>query len=327
MNTMARLRLGVALLLPPDVAAEVNGLRRAVGDSSLARIPPHVTLVPPVNVRGEKLGAALAVLRAAAAATPTAITLTLGPPGTFLPDNPVLYLVVDGELVPLHAVRNRVFKPPLERPLSWPFVPHVTLADEAPVDRIEAATAALANYAAVARVDRVHLLREVKGPGGRRWEPLADAAFGPPAIIGRGGLALELTASRMVDPEAAELLQGADLQSTAGPGREAAGLITGVAVPPAGGPERRLVITGRREGTVVGLAIACLTPDGGSVGVVVSPACRRQGIGGHLLAAVEAGVVREGWGCSRLLAIGPPGFYAARSSFSVPAGYSNRIEE
>jgi 2'-5' RNA ligase len=308
MNSRARLRLGVAFLLPPDVAAEVNGLRRAVGDTSLPRIPPHVTLVPPVNVRGEHGGAALAVLRSAAAAAPTEITLTLGPPATFLPVNPVLYLVVDGDLVALHALRDRVFKPPLERPLSWPFVPHVTLADEASPDRIEAAITALASYTAVARIDRLHLLQEVKGPQGRRWEPLADAAFGPPAVIGRGGLALELTASRLVDPEAAELLEGLSL-------------------PPVAGADRRTVITARREDKVVGVAIACLTPDGGSVGVLVAPPCRRQGIGSHLLAAVEAGVRREEWGCSRLLAIGPPGFYAARSNYSVPGGYSNRIDE
>ncbi len=50
-------------------------------------MPAHLTLVPPVNVREDRLGEALAVLRRAAAAT-RSLTLTLGPPATFLPDNP-----------------------------------------------------------------------------------------------------------------------------------------------------------------------------------------------------------------------------------------------
>ncbi len=65
---MARVRLGVALLVPPPFDTEIDGLRRALGDGALGRIPAHLTLVPPVNVREERLGEALAALRRAAAA-------------------------------------------------------------------------------------------------------------------------------------------------------------------------------------------------------------------------------------------------------------------
>ena len=60
--------LGVALVLDAPVACEVQGLRRALGDGSLQRIAPHLTLVPPVNVRAGGLDEALAVLRTAASA-------------------------------------------------------------------------------------------------------------------------------------------------------------------------------------------------------------------------------------------------------------------
>ena len=50
-----RVRLGVVLLVPPPVAGEIDGLRRAVGDGALGKVAPHVTLVPPVNVRDERL--------------------------------------------------------------------------------------------------------------------------------------------------------------------------------------------------------------------------------------------------------------------------------
>ena len=89
-----RRRLGVAVIIDAPVADEINGLRRAVGDRALERIVPHVTLVPPVNVPAACLSDALARLRAAAATCPEPLHLTLGPPGSFLPANPVLTLAV-----------------------------------------------------------------------------------------------------------------------------------------------------------------------------------------------------------------------------------------
>jgi 2'-5' RNA ligase len=324
---VARRRLGVALLLPDPVAAEVNGLRRGLGDTSLPRIPPHVTLVPPVNVREDQLATALTVLRAAAATAPPVITLTLGPPRTFLPVNPVLYLAVDGDREALGRLRDRVFVPPFERPLSWPWVAHVTIADEAQPERIEAALVALASYAAVAPIDRVYVLQELKGEKGRRWEPLADVAFGPATVIGRGGLALELTASQLIDPEGAALWEAAGT-ATLPAGTLPAGTPP-VGPPPPGG--HKLVMTARRDGQVAGLGAAWLTADGGRVAVLVAPAYRHQGIGSHLLAAIEAGVRTQPWAPSRLEAIGPEGFYEARSAFSVPTRlpcpYSKRIDE
>ena len=43
-------------------------------------------------------------------------------------------------------------------------------------------------------------------PTGRRWEPVAEVALAPAVIVGRGGLEVELTAGRWVDPEAAHAL-------------------------------------------------------------------------------------------------------------------------
>jgi 2'-5' RNA ligase len=306
---MARVRLGVALLLPSPVREEVDGLRGALGDAALGRVPPHLTLVPPVNVRQESLGRALATLRRAAGAGPRRLRLTLGPVSTFLPDSPVIYLAVAGDLEALHGLRDRVFSGPLERPLSWPFVPHVTLADQADPDRIAAAVDILGHYQAVVTIEAVHLLQEVGHGADRRWQPVADAALGPPAVIGRGGLALELARSHQPDPEAHALLEAES-----------------VGAPPAG-CRSPIVITGRREGIVVGLAAAWRADDGGHVGVLVAEAHRRQGIGSHLLAATEASVVEAGWACARLIAVGPDAFYRARSQWSVATAYSKAIDE
>lgn len=186
------------------MAAEVDGLRRACGDPALGRIPAHITLVPPVNVRDDDLPAALTRLRTAAAAVPGPLDLVVGPPVTFLPVNPVLYLEVGGpDLAALHRLRDRVFAFPLERGLTWPFVPHVTVADGAEPHRIEAALVALADFAAPVSFDRVHLLEQ----GDERvWRPLADCPLGPPDLVGRGGFELELTTTDLLDPEAADFV-------------------------------------------------------------------------------------------------------------------------
>src|SRR5207302_372659 len=146
-----------------------------------------------------------------AAAATRPFTVAVGPPATFLPDNPTVHLAVadDGAV---RALRERVFADPLARPLTWPFVPHLTLADEAAPERIAAALVALADYRVEVTFDRVHLLRE--GPG-RVWAPIADAPFAPPAVIGRGGLPLELTVSDDVDPEGRAMTAGRPLTITA----------------------------------------------------------------------------------------------------------------
>lgn len=252
-------------MLDPPVADEVDGLRRAVGDRSLGRIPPHITLVPPVNVRRDDLATAFDVLRRAGAATGP-LRLTVGAISSFLPVNPVLYLGVGGDLEGLRALRDAVFVRPFERKLSWPWVPHVTLADGAPEERIAAGMEVLGSYAAVAEVDRVVLLEE--GPG-RVWTPLADACLGPAARVGTGGLVLELTRGRLVDPR--------------------------LEAPPPDGPLLRapLVVTAHREGEPVGWARALVDHAGTRTEVFVVEQHRRQGIGGHLRAHLDWAVSRD----------------------------------
>src|SRR5438309_8595120 len=106
---MPKVRLGVVLLIPPPLDREIDTLRRAVGDGTYGRVPAHVTLVPPVNVNAERLPDALRVLRRAAAGF-RPFSVHFGPPATFLPANPVLYLPLAGAgRASVFELRERVF--------------------------------------------------------------------------------------------------------------------------------------------------------------------------------------------------------------------------
>lgn len=286
---MPRLRLGVALLLPEPVATQVDGLRLACDDGALERVPPHLTLVPPVNVRVDDLPEALRVLRTAAASV-RPFTLRLGPPSTFLPATPTLHLAVGGRgdaTAVLRRLRDAVFLPPLERSLTFGFVPHVTLSDDMEPERIEASIEALSGFVVETAFDRVHLLQEQRhGEVHRRWVPIADAPFAPLIVVGRGGVELHLAVTRLVDPEAVAFETGSwpdDAphvpRSDAPPGCE------------------QVVVTARRRDAVVGVARGW----GGSSrselrSLLVAPDQRREGIARQLVSAFvhAAGSVGEG---------------------------------
>jgi len=281
---MARQRLGVVLLIPQPLATQIDGVRRALGDSALDRIAPHITLVPPVNVTDDDLPDALEVVRSAAAAI-APLSLRLGPVATFQPRNPVVYLSVGGAETPLSSLRASCLVGPLARPDEHDFVPHVTIARELAADRIQTVETVLADLTAEVAIDRVHVLAFEES---RIWVPIADMPLGSGhGVVGRGSLPLEVSVSERTDPEAAALFA-----------------LEGEVV---GQP---FAVAARRDGAVV--AASWGWTSGGHLELaelVVAAAHRREGIGRHVLASVEA-VARER-GCIDLGTVAPPDGAAA----------------
>jgi len=273
----------VALLIPGAAGVAVDTLRAAVGADDVDRLPSHLTLVPPINVREDELDDAIDRLRDGAAhARP--IRLVLGPPSTFLPTNPVLFLAVSGDVAAVDALRNRVFRPPLERPLTWPFQPHVTLLDGGSDDRIRAAVDALAGWTVEVTIDRVHLLQEHKRDDGERlWRPVTEIVFGAPAVVGRGGLELELSVGGTLGRQEAAFRDRAfdehQLARFGAPWK----------------PEP-LSVTARRDHRIVGTADGDVRSTGEAylARLIVAPDVRGEGVGAQLVAAFGSVAAERG---------------------------------
>jgi 2'-5' RNA ligase/8-oxo-dGTP pyrophosphatase MutT (NUDIX family) len=175
---MIKHRLGVVARLPEPLGIHVQAWRRALGDPTAERVMPHLTLVPPQTVAERDLARAVALVeRAAAEAVPFLVELDGA--ATFLPDSPVAYLVVREGGPALQALEVALQASPLDR-RTHPFHPHVTLTQDLPPDRMEAAARELAGFKASFPVREVVLLREDRD---KVWRPLAGVPVGASTAV------------------------------------------------------------------------------------------------------------------------------------------------
>ncbi|MHB8294770.1 MAG: GNAT family N-acetyltransferase [Acidimicrobiales bacterium] len=201
----------MVLDLPAEQAREIDGLRRALGDPSLGRVRPHVTLVSPFNWRDDEMVAAERQLVRAASVVP-AFQAILGPPAILAapaaPAAPastagssVVHLPVKdagGELGRLRAELSSAVLLPRVRPGGRAYIPHVTLSTRVEPGLARAVVEALGGYVTEVGFAGVQLMMETAG---RRWEPVADAALGGTASH-RGGLEIAICVKQRFGPEA-----------------------------------------------------------------------------------------------------------------------------
>jgi len=269
-------RLLVALPVAGRAGAEIDGLRRAVGSSSLGRIEPHVTLVAPINVREDALSDALALVRQQTSVEP--ITVVLGPARTFAPRNPVVYLEVGGDVAVIDRLHRSLSSPPFAPPPARrerPFVAHVTIASGMEKEAIPAAVRAFGRFQLETSLSHLAVYEQQANDPRHSWRRLADAELGSAVTTGRGGRELTFVTSTLTSPDVATWAD--QLADRAQPSREP------------------LVIVALASDRVVGLA------EGGEAGdrieihrFVVDPHHQREGIGGQLLSALEREAARRG---------------------------------
>ena len=162
-------------------------------------VAPHLTLVPPVNVRAGDLDKPWPSSVGRPREQDGPLELELGPVATFVPASPVVYLAV-GRAGPATIWPGS--GPPSCPGLScgrtggpgcltspWRTRPRPR--------RPRPRWVPSAIFVPWPAIDRVVVMEERH----RRWEPLADAMLAPPAVVGRGGLELEITEGRVLGPD------------------------------------------------------------------------------------------------------------------------------
>jgi 2'-5' RNA ligase/GNAT superfamily N-acetyltransferase len=246
---MDRVRLSVALLVDEPEATEINGLRRALGGQFVGQAPPHITLVPPVNVAGHEIDRALTIMRQAAASVAGPLSVTIGPAAQFA-SNGVLFLSVDNPpeeisstersvderfsspkdqnnnnvFSRLSELRDRVMRPPLWRHVSHDFVPHVTLRTNPDEALIQAALVALERYRISVTLRSLTLLA-LDSDG--VWSSLADCPLGKPLLRGRGTFVRELRLVENISPDVVSLFGGATVGPQVLEARDEGGVLIG----------------------------------------------------------------------------------------------------
>lgn len=142
---MPRITLGVAISIPSPWAERLSEWRTRVGDPEGARVPPHVTLLPPTAVTVTTRDTVDAHLAEAAAST-APFEMHLSGTGTFRPVSDVVFVVVAAGIAQCEQLESRVRSGPLSRETRFPYHPHVTVAHDIDPEGLDAAYEGLAGF-------------------------------------------------------------------------------------------------------------------------------------------------------------------------------------
>ncbi len=146
--------IGVVVTVPEPWAQLLVDWRTKVGDPQARLVPPHVTLLPPTEVAAADRDAVAEHLAEVARAHP-AFTMHLAGTGTFSPVSDVVFVTVARGIGDCELLATDVRRGPLDRPLAYPYHPHVTVAHDVAPDMLELAYSGLADLSAEFRVEHV----------------------------------------------------------------------------------------------------------------------------------------------------------------------------
>jgi 2'-5' RNA ligase len=144
--------IGVAIPIPEPWGGQLQAYRESLGDPMAELIPPHITLVPPVD-----LAPAVAadieehLTKAGGAVAPFVVNLR--GTATFRPLSPVVFLALTEGISGCERLERAVRSGPLGVDLNFPYHPHVTVAHELEDDVLDRAFTELATFEARFTVD------------------------------------------------------------------------------------------------------------------------------------------------------------------------------
>ncbi len=143
--------IGVSIPIPDPYGSRLTAARHAAGDPLADAVPPHVTLLPPTEVRLASLDDYVRQLQRLADDQPP-FTMVLRGTGTFRPVSPVVFVAVAQGIAECERLQAAVRAESVERELDFPYHPHVTIAHNVSDERLEAAFQDMAEFTASFRV-------------------------------------------------------------------------------------------------------------------------------------------------------------------------------
>lgn len=165
--------IGVAIDIPEPWGSFLNRCRAAAGDPQAGYVPTHLTLLPPTEVDTDADDAVLAHLDRVATGHPPFHLLLRGT-GTFRPVTEVVFVAVAAGISECERLAADVRSGPLARETTYPYHPHVTVAQDVPADALDAVFAELAGFEAAFEAASFRLFTH---NGDRRWRPWRDFAL------------------------------------------------------------------------------------------------------------------------------------------------------
>lgn len=168
--------IGVSIAIPEPWAGRLQHYRTAIGDTTAAKIPTHVTLVPPLVVDAAGLSEIETVL-ADAAREVAAFEMHLRGTGTFRPVSPVVFVSLVEGISQTEQLAEAARRGPLEIEPAFPFHPHVTVAHDVPEETLDRAFAELADFECRFVVEEFHLYVHEEESG---WRPMTSFALPVP---------------------------------------------------------------------------------------------------------------------------------------------------
>jgi 2'-5' RNA ligase len=173
---MASREIGVAIGIPEPYTSELQGWRERLGDPNAADIPPHVTLLPPTELRTDDLEEVEEHLQAVALRH-APFTMHLRGSGTFRPISPVVFVPLVQGIGECERLEADVRSGPLAREVKFPYHPHVTVAHDVSEGQLDRAFFELAPYDARFQVWGFSLFERGRDSV---WRPQRDFPFAQP---------------------------------------------------------------------------------------------------------------------------------------------------
>ncbi len=162
--------IGVSVPIPEPWATELQDYRVGLGDATATQVPTHITLVPPTEVAGDELPVIEKHLAEASADVP-AFEILLRGTGTFRPVSEVVFVMLASGISQCEQLALRLRSGPLDRPLNFPYHPHVTVAHDVAPELLDRAFTELADFSAYFTVAAFSLYRHDPGTG---WHPTRE---------------------------------------------------------------------------------------------------------------------------------------------------------